>query len=225
MPRSKYYQFTDEELRVLISVANRGPLSQIELSELTGIKPGNLSHIIKKLNSKGSLAFHGSCKTRHVGRPSEKWDLGSPQIIHEICIELEYRKQCYESEIDKCLLYLSEKSKVEYDKVADDEEITNVFMNKKYVQILKKRLVLGGGITDTLKIVSYPFVRYWLSKLREMAKEIPKMESQKFSGLLNNPTPDRPMPCSNTFDQLRAVKFTFSSERTARFRREHGLPR
>ena len=115
-----------------------------------------------------------SKNTPSVGRPRKILGLASPQIIHDICIELVYRIENYERKIDECLSYIKEKGWADiYCNIADDENKVKEFLDNKYLKVLKERLLLGAGIADTLEEVSHPSVVYWLSRLQKKAKNTP----------------------------------------------------
>lgn len=169
--KSEYLNFIDNELRVLIHIADCGPLSRADLSTKTGIKKGNLTHIVDNLLSRSHLKRQNAPQTSEVGRPVKYLlDLAYPQKIYDIIIELEYRKGYY---VDGINSRHRELHRMAYKECPDDNE------QEQLREIVLKRLALGSGV-ERLDVTDYQSIKYCLKRLRDKAKKekIPQLPSQ-----------------------------------------------
>ena len=202
MPRVKHRRFTDEQLRVLLCIADNKPVSQDtidflqpivppdwkprdndrltqkDLTAETGIEKGNLSHVVNELIADGYLVRQDSKESKRPGRPGEYLDLASPYVILDLRDELEYRMNAYEREKGE-LLDLIDNELIACQECAcpggwDEDKSERHF--ERYENALAKLKDSGldsSGVTCSLKVVSYPMVRYWLWRMRQKAENVP----------------------------------------------------
>lgn len=164
MSRSKCDRFNDEELRVLICVAGFGPLSLTELSKMTGITMGNLSHAGERLVSKGFLKHLDGPETKMRGRPREYLSLASPWFTLYICDELEYRLTQYQIELEKL------KQRVNSSDYANWIENANALMYETGLRNDKQ--LRWECVIKSTKVISPPGVEYWLARLRSQKLKV-----------------------------------------------------
>lgn len=210
MPRSKCLQYNDEQLRVLLCIAKFGPLSQKEISRITGIDKRNLSAVTDELSSHKVIKLLELPKTmgKRRGRPMQYFTLNSPWMVQSICDELKYRKNQYEIEKKELNSRIGLQSWAEWYEISDnaDEERRNAFLDK-YTKLLVDRINLGGddgsisakavisevegkptiiwnyydAIPHSLRYISHQGVLFWLNLLQE-----PSLKVLHF--LMDNPT-------------------------------------
>lgn len=210
MSRSKSNQFTDEQLKVLLCTAGYGPLSRTDLSEVTNIKPGNLTFAINDLLS------HRVLKSKEVperisrgrGRPREYLTLSSYWTVQEICDELEFRKNRYEADMRELEAYVNGKAQPN-NILGLDESGRRTYLSE-WGDAQLKRIKLGAadgsfsskavwaevdghrtiiwhrydGIPYALREISYQGVSYWLRQLQNPALKVLRF-------LIDNGSPDR----------------------------------
>ncbi|VVB70047.1 Uncharacterised protein [uncultured archaeon] len=205
MSRGKWLQFNDEQLRILLCIADNVPIPQDDLKELmhtapgwkprdyelltqsditklTGIEKGNLSHSITELVARGILKQQDSRKSKRRGRPGRYLELASHYTIFYVCDELQYRMKGYgqeRGELDSVIEKLyHELFQIPYDEeTADSDNLENAVLGK-YACALTKYAKLGdpSSASNSLKEVSYPMLQYWSWRMQHEAKKVPKLK-------------------------------------------------
>lgn len=118
------------------------------------------------------------------GRPPKPLELGSPEVLCDICEELKHRLKRYESKLEELDTFLNKKMwfkifELCYEEALNEKDISNEeeILFNEYFESLKKRNSFDAYNPHD---ISYSFVKLWHHKLQPIADKIPKPKVQSY---------------------------------------------
>lgn len=174
----KHKRFNDNELRLLLLLTDGKGHASHEIEKELDMDQGKLSRLVNKLEGMGWI--NREVKTIYSkGSRSHKDEYPfyiQQDKLSDLCSELQYRMNAYERERGELQDIINQEFDDWMSNGNELQESDNFRQYKSAQTKLKDRSLDSTSITNSLKEVSYPVVRYWLWRMKQEVEKLPKLE-------------------------------------------------